>query len=128
MQGMKSATTYAKRIGIESLTGIAPDDDDGNGAAKSVSDSQQALGEAVHALSSSIKVIKKGIATDDLSTASEAWFELNDKEKASIWVATTKGGPFTTQERTTMQSQEFRLANRNFAEAKPTGMFQGAKQ
>lgn len=34
MQGMKSATTYAKRIGVESLTGIAPDDDDGNAAAK----------------------------------------------------------------------------------------------
>jgi hypothetical protein len=36
MQGMKSATTYAKRIGIESLTGIAPEDDDGNAAAKAV--------------------------------------------------------------------------------------------
>jgi hypothetical protein len=34
MQGMKSATTYAKRIGLESLTGIAPEDDDGNAAAK----------------------------------------------------------------------------------------------
>jgi hypothetical protein len=34
MQGMKSATTYAKRIGLESLTGIAPSDDDGNDAAK----------------------------------------------------------------------------------------------
>ena len=34
MQGMKSATTYAKRIGMESLTGIAPEDDDGNAAAK----------------------------------------------------------------------------------------------
>ena len=33
MQGMKSATTYAKRIGIESVTGIAPEDDDGNAAA-----------------------------------------------------------------------------------------------
>jgi hypothetical protein len=33
MQGMKSATTYAKRIGLESLTGIAPEDDDGNAAA-----------------------------------------------------------------------------------------------
>jgi hypothetical protein len=35
MQGMKSATTYAKRIGLESLSGIAPEDDDGNAAAKS---------------------------------------------------------------------------------------------
>lgn len=36
MQGFKSATTYAKRIGTESITGVAPaDDDDGNQAAKS---------------------------------------------------------------------------------------------
>lgn len=34
MQGMKSATTYAKRIGLESVTGIAPEDDDGNAAVK----------------------------------------------------------------------------------------------
>jgi len=34
MQGYKSATTYAKRIGLESLTGVAPIDDDGNAAVK----------------------------------------------------------------------------------------------
>jgi len=35
MQGMKSATTYAKRVGLESVTGVAPeDDDDGNAAVK----------------------------------------------------------------------------------------------
>lgn len=34
MQGFKSATTYAKRIGLESVTGVAPEDDDGNAAAK----------------------------------------------------------------------------------------------
>lgn len=34
MQGMKSATTYAKRIGLESLSGIAPEDDDGNAASQ----------------------------------------------------------------------------------------------
>lgn len=34
MQAFKSATTYAKRIGAESMTGIAPEDDDGNEAAK----------------------------------------------------------------------------------------------
>lgn len=33
MQGFKSATTYAKRIGLESLSGVAPEDDDGNAAA-----------------------------------------------------------------------------------------------
>jgi len=34
MQKMKSATTYAKRIGLESLTGLAPEDDDGNAASQ----------------------------------------------------------------------------------------------
>ena len=33
MQGFKSAVTYAKRIGLESVTGVAPsEDDDGNAA------------------------------------------------------------------------------------------------
>jgi hypothetical protein len=34
MQAFKSATTYAKRIGLESVSGLAPEDDDGNAAAK----------------------------------------------------------------------------------------------
>jgi len=110
MQGMKSATTYAKRIGIESLTGIAPDDDDGNGAAKSSAASNEALRIATKALAGTIKAIKQGLSSGDFSTASEAWFELTDEEKASIWVAPTKGGPFTTQERETMKTPEFRLA------------------
>jgi hypothetical protein len=41
MQGYKSATTYAKRIGLESLTGVAPEDDDGN-AARAAAPSRQA--------------------------------------------------------------------------------------
>lgn len=41
MQGMKSATTYAKRIGLESLSGIAPEDDDGNAASAAPPKQQQ---------------------------------------------------------------------------------------
>ena len=74
---------------------------------------QEALGNAVQALSGSIKVIKQGIAEDDLSTASEAWFELTNDEKTSIWCAPSKGGPFTTKEREVMKSKEFREAKGN---------------
>jgi hypothetical protein len=42
MQSYKSATTYAKRIGLESVTGIAPEDDDGNAAAQSTQKAQKA--------------------------------------------------------------------------------------
>lgn len=45
MQGMKSATTYAKRIGLESVTGVAPEDDDGNAAAAAAPPRQQARQE-----------------------------------------------------------------------------------
>lgn len=41
MQGFKSATTYAKRIGLESVSGLAPEDDDGNDAAKAAPKRQE---------------------------------------------------------------------------------------
>jgi len=44
MQGYKSATTYAKRIGLESLSGVAPEDDDGNAAAASVREAPKSEG------------------------------------------------------------------------------------
>lgn len=61
MQGMKSATTYAKRIGLESVTGVAPEDDDGTAASKAAPqpherarpqpDTGKAIGEACAYLS-----------------------------------------------------------------------------
>ena len=70
--------------------------------------------EAVRRLWPTIHAIKTGIEFNDLSSASEAWFELNDDEKKSIWLAPTKGGIFTTEERKVMQSKEFREANGAF--------------
>ena len=58
----------------------------------------------------SVKAIKDGIAINDFSTASEAWQELTDTEKQLLWVAPSKGGVFTTQERATMKTPEFRQA------------------
>ena len=46
MQGYKSASTYAKRIGLESLTGVAPFDDDGNDAAKAAPVFARKIGRA----------------------------------------------------------------------------------
>ena len=62
MQGMKSATTYAKRIGIESLTGVAPEDDDGNAAAASRKAAPQAISDDAAA------TLKQRIADLDVNT------------------------------------------------------------
>tara|TARA_R110000764_G_scaffold2738_2_gene11735 strand:- start:4260 stop:4874 length:615 start_codon:yes stop_codon:yes gene_type:complete len=61
--------------------------------------------------SETIMEIKAGIATFDISSASEEWFALNNEIKAKLWKAPSKGGPFTTKEREIMQSTEFRTAN-----------------
>ncbi|GAA0586338.1 hypothetical protein ACFQH5_20475 [Halomonas salifodinae] len=71
---------------------------------------RQVLMEAVHANQASIDAIKAGLEAGDLSTAAEAWFELDDRTKQSLWVAPSNGGPFTTRERETMKSAEFREA------------------
>lgn len=60
----------------------------------------------------SVVVIKNGIATGDLSSACEAWEELSTEDKRAIWVAPTKGGIFTTEEREIIRSPEFLNANK----------------
>lgn len=59
----------------------------------------------------SIQAIQKGIIDGDLSTASEAWSELGEETQRSLWRATTKGGIFTTKERETIKTTEFREAH-----------------
>jgi hypothetical protein len=66
--------------------------------------------ELVDKLYNSIQAIKTGIEINDLVMAKEAWDELTDEEKEGIWKAPSKGGVFTTQERSVMKSTEFAKA------------------
>ena len=47
MQGLGSAITYARRYGLMSMAGIAPEDDDGNAAAKAAPKAEDTTPEAV---------------------------------------------------------------------------------
>ena len=69
------------------------------------------LVSAVLSNHSSIVAIKEGIALDNLSEAAEEWFTLEDEIKASLWIAPSKGGVFTTREREVIKSSEFRIAH-----------------
>lgn len=68
------------------------------------------VGKAQIELAETINAIKEGLANGDLHKANEAWKELTDDEKKLLWVAPSKGGCFTTEERKQMQSTEFREA------------------
>jgi len=56
---------------------------------------------------SSIAAIKSYIADENLSSAKEAWHEIDTEVQMSLWKAPTKGGCFTTSERTVMKSDEW---------------------
>lgn len=102
MQGMKSATTYAKRIGVESLTGIAPDDDDGQAAAKAAPmveeraaprqapPTDKAIGEAIGYLAEA----------SDLGDLKGRWNNLPTAIKALAAVAAAKDATKTKIEAT----------------------------
>ena len=62
-------------------------------------------------LTATIDTIKESIESGDYSAGTEAWQELTEEEKMGLWKAPSKGGCFTTQERETMKSTEFRKAN-----------------
>ena len=100
-----SVLTYFRRYSLAAVAGIPQVDDDAEAA---MYQARKTLDDWKKELAPSIKVIKEGIASEDYFTAAEAWFELSDEEKQSIWIAPSKGGPFTTEERETMKSQEFR--------------------
>lgn len=84
---------------------------------KSEKMARRSLTDAVLRHADTIRVIKEGIETGNLSMAVEAWSELTQDEQDSIWVAPTKGGPFTTHERTIIKSHEFSVELQNFKQS-----------
>ena len=52
----------------------------------------------------SLVAIRGFLADENWSAAKEAWNEISDDDKGSIWVATTKGGWLTTAERELMKN------------------------
>ena len=75
-----------------------------------VVDEKEAYEALCEQYTDSINAIKDGIDTDDLSTASEAWYELADDVKKGLWKAPSKGGVFTTKQRDIMKTTRFREA------------------
>ena len=58
----------------------------------------------------SVLVIIDAIHEGRLGVAAEAWFELSEEDRMSLWVATSKAGVFSTAERETMKTTEFKEA------------------
>ena len=69
--------------------------------------------ELVEKFQTSVDAIRDGIDSGDLWKAAEAWFELDQDTMRGLWVAPSKGGPFTTKQREVMKSDDFLKLNPN---------------
>lgn len=110
MHATGSTYSYGKRYLLCMIFNIAvaDEDDDGNAAGGVTVEAVLEHMAAVRELFGSVSAIKMGILMGELGRASEAWFELSEQEKMILWRAPTKGGIFTTEERSIMKSPEFR--------------------
>lgn len=61
--------------------------------------------EAVANNIDSVQLIKDSIESEDYYAGAEAWYELDQETQEALWLAPTKGGCFTTQERSTIKSE-----------------------
>ena len=108
VQAIGSSISYGKRYCLCMLLNIAAsgEDDDGHSAAADelkkvlfARDTLVTMGNALRDNLPSVLCIKESIDNDDLPTAAEAWYELNEDIMHAINIAPSKGGVFTTEER-----------------------------
>lgn len=114
------ACSYATKYAILKLFNIETGEDDESRETQKPIDETFELQKQIKLLNSmwklrrSIDAIRDGIARDDIQSAAESWFELDNDEKQLIWIAPTKAEamgiepPFTIKEREIIKSVEFR--------------------
>jgi hypothetical protein len=114
LQVVGSMQTYLRRYLYVTALGIVENDVveslDSKSEERAAADAKAAYDALVVEKMGIITNIKTGIANQDLALSKESWDELTNDEKAILWKAPTKGGIFTTAERATIQSKEFRTA------------------
>lgn len=107
IQSVGSTISFGMRYCIKMLLDVASSEHDDDGQATSNDKVQELvfqrdrlvkMGVAIRENLPSIKCISDSIASQDWSTAWEAWVELGEEVQNELWIAPSKGGPFTTEE------------------------------
>ena len=115
IQQRGSTVTYLQRYTLIGVLGIstANDDDDGQSGGQTNVEDLRAHNDVARAWIDSIAAIKTCIASGQLEQAVEAWNEIPEDDKRALWLAPSRGGMFTTQERAIMKSDEWAEARRS---------------
>jgi len=98
IQAAGSAVTYLQRYTLISALGITTADEDMDGRIGNEIDWLPYM-ECIRNYFDEITNIKQSVANEDFDEAYTCWRELPKDAQSMLWVAPTKGGVFTTDER-----------------------------
>ena len=122
-QKAASAMTYAKRYAFCNAFGIMTTDQDDDAASTGEKMSPKEIyarafqhGNALREYWESVSAIRTNLKAKLFENAAEAYMEIPKDRITDLWLAPTKGGIFTTEERELMRSPEFTEACKLFIE------------
>lgn len=117
-QKTASATSFAMRYAVIMALGLTSTgmvDDDGRSADRPAGDKLLAHNQCVRDHFYSVYQIKESLVTDDYETAAQAMSELDREVQLILWLAPSKGGIFSTEDREKMKSNEWAAAIKLYA-------------
>lgn len=111
IQAVGSTVSYLQRYTLLTAVGLAQEGEDNDGGRPDITvDDLLNYLNVLRDWLPSIHAVKEAIALADYSTAKEAWNEIDEATMRILWRAPSKGGIFTTEERTIMKSDEWSKA------------------
>lgn len=93
--------SYGMRYLLKMIFNVAvgEDDQDGNQVVSQQDQRKEAHDEALGIHQESVDFIKDRIAADDMQAVADEWRAIPRADQIALWLAPTKGGIFTTEER-----------------------------
>ncbi len=119
IQAIASTVAYLERYTFYAITGMTSSEMDDDGA-YALKNKAEYLKRAINKHYDTINAVCLAIAKNDLYAANEAFDELTNEDRASIWISPTKArelgieAPFTTNEIAIMKSEEWAAEKRLF--------------
>jgi len=120
IQGIGSTSTYLMRYTLIAAFALTTADEDNDGATQSDMPYNRLLqhNEALRDNLSAVAAIKEALTEKDYYQAVIILDNMSEEIRTALWVAPTKGGVFTTEERAAMKSNEFHNARLEYIKEK----------
>ena len=103
--GFGAAITYARRYALCTILGLVESgDDDGNATYNIAEQRLKTHNEALRRNFDAVVEIKTALNNHNKDEAMRFWYDIPQDDQIALWLAPTKGGIFTTEERAVWKS------------------------